>query len=105
MSTIANTIACSGFDSNARYTARGMVCVLPGKFPANVIVAPNSPSARAHERTAPAINAGRIVGSVTRQNVYQRDAPKVRDASSKRASSCLNAASTVITRNGIATNV
>ncbi len=29
-----------------------MVCVVPGKLPAKVIVAPNSPSARAHDSTA-----------------------------------------------------
>ncbi len=54
--------------------ASGIVCVVPGKLPANVIVAPNSPSARAHASTAPAISAGRIAGSVTRRNAYQRDA-------------------------------
>ena len=51
--------------------ASGIVCVVPGKLPANVIVAPNSPSARAHASTAPATSAGRIAGSVTRRNAYQ----------------------------------
>ena len=54
--------------------ASGMVWVRPGKFPANVIVAPNSPSARAHASTAPAMRPGRMAGSVTRRNTYQRDA-------------------------------
>src|SRR5438046_881872 len=35
--------------------ASGMVWVRPARFRANVIVAPNSPSARAHVSTAPAI--------------------------------------------------
>ena len=54
--------------------ASGMVWVRPGKLPANVIVAPNSPSARAHASTAPAIRPGRMAGSVTRRKTYQRDA-------------------------------
>ena len=94
-----------GSSRSERYTASGIVCVVPGKLPANVIVAPNSPSARAQASTAPATSAGRIAGSVTRRNVYQRDAPSVRDASSSRGSSWRSAASTVITRNGIATKV
>ena len=48
--------------------------MVPGKLPANVIVAPNSPSARAQASTAPATSAGRIAGSVTRRNTYHRDA-------------------------------
>ncbi len=82
ISTRLRINASSGFDSNARYVASGIVWVVPGKLPANVIVAPNSPRARAQASTAPAINAGRTVGSVTRRNTYQRDPPNVRAASS-----------------------
>ena len=46
-----------------------------------------------------------IDGNVTRRNTYQGEPPRVRAASSKRESNCRNAASTVRTRNGIATNV
>ena len=58
-STMLSAIATDRSDSSAVYTASGMVCVTPGKLPANVMVAPNSPSARAHESTAPATRAGR----------------------------------------------
>src|SRR3954454_18379554 len=82
-----------------------MVCVVPGKLPAKVIVAPNSPSARAQHRTAPAATPGATSGRVTRRNVVQRSAPRVAAASSKRASAARSAPSTLMTRNGIATNV
>src|SRR5262245_32610761 len=81
-----------------------MVVVLPGKLPANVIVAPNSPSARAQHSTVPATTPGAMAGSVTRRNVSQRDAPSVAAASSNRGSALRKAPSTEITRNGIATN-
>ena len=103
--TNANTIACSGLVSRARYTANGIVWVVPGKLPAKVMVAPNSPSARAHASAEPAASAGPIAGKVTRRNVYQREAPSVRAASSNEVSSWRKAASTVTTKNGMATNV
>src|SRR5919199_170065 len=81
-----------------------MVWVVPGKLPAKVIVAPNSPSARAQHSTAPAATPGATDGSVTRRNVSQRDAPRVAAASSYRLSAPRNAPSTAMTRNGIATN-
>src|SRR5688500_9363286 len=81
-----------------------MVVVLPGKLPANVIVAPNSPSARDQQSTVPATTPGITLGSVTRRNVSQREAPNVAAASSKRGSAALSAPSTEMTRNGIATN-
>ena len=70
-----------------------------------MIVAPNSPSARAQQSTAPAAIPGATSGSVTRRNVVQRSAPSVAAASSKRASAARSAPSTLITRNGMATNV
>ena len=82
-------MASSGSDLEwrGRWRAAWSGCV-PGKLPAKVIVAPNSPSARAHASTAPATRPGRMGGSVTRRNTYQRDAPSVRAASSKRRSIC-----------------
>src|SRR5690606_3742258 len=100
-STRLNTIAASGSDSSARYTANGMVVVRPGKLPAKVMVAPNSPSARAQHNTAPATRPGATDGSVTRRKAYQRPAPSVAAASSKRGSAARSAPSTEITRNGI----
>src|SRR3954464_8831356 len=82
-----------------------MVWVTPGVLPAKVIVAPNSPSARAQHSTAPAATPGATIGSVTRRNVVQRSAPRVAAASSNRASAARSAPSTLTTRNGIATNV
>ena len=58
-STRLNTIAASVLPaSSVTYTNNGSVCVLPAAFPANVIVAPNSPSARAQHNSAPAIERG-----------------------------------------------
>src|SRR5919205_277098 len=82
-----------------------MVCVFPGKLPAKVIVAPNSPSARAQQSTAHAATPGATSGSVTRRKVVHRSAPRVAAASSKRASAARSAPSTLMTRNGIATKV
>ena len=48
-----------------------MVWVRPGKLPAKVIVAPNSPRARAQHSTAPAASEGATSGSVTRRNTDQ----------------------------------
>ena len=48
------TMAAPGSVCRASKTASGSVCVRPWRLPANVIVAPNSPSARAHASTAPA---------------------------------------------------
>src|ERR1700674_5067108 len=55
-----------------------MVWVTPGKLPAKVIVAPNSPSARAQHSTAPANSDGPMRGSVTRVNTLHRLAPSAR---------------------------
>ncbi len=53
----------------------------------------------------PAYRAGAIIGIVTRRNTVQRPAPRLAAASSYRWSIVRRPASTVITRNGIATNV
>ena len=59
-----------------------VVWVRPWMLPANVIVAPNSPSARAHASAAPATSPGAMSGSVTRRNTVKRPAPSVAAASS-----------------------
>ena len=76
---------------------------MPGELPAKVMVAPNSPRARAQHSTVPAASDGAIRGSVTLRKVASRDAPKVEAASSKPRSRPRKAPSTVTTRNGIAT--
>ena len=70
-----------------------------------MIVAPNSPSARAQHSTAPATRLGARAGSVTVRKVATGRAPSVAAASSSPASAERSAPSTVTTRNGIATNV
>src|ERR1700723_1700813 len=83
----------------------GMVSVRPGKLPAKVMVAPNSPSARAQHSTAPAPSDGATSGTVTRRNTVIRRAPRVAAASSKPWSEERSAPSTVMIRNGMATKV
>jgi hypothetical protein len=63
-----STIAASTSLCSARYTASGMVWVTPGMLPANVMVAPNSPSARAQLMAAPASSDGAASGTRTRRN-------------------------------------
>src|SRR5665811_794086 len=82
-----------------------MVRVTPGALPANVIVAPNSPSARAHARTAPPKIPGAARGTLTRMNVCHRVAPELDATSSYVRSVVRMVPSTVMTRNGNATNV
>src|SRR5664279_1100552 len=82
-----------------------MVWVVPGKLPAKVTVAPNSPSARAQHSTLPATRLGQINGRVTRRKVANGADPNVAAASSRPRSAERIAPSTVTTRNGIATNV
>src|ERR1700730_6124580 len=83
----------------------GIVSVRPGKLPAKVIVAPNSPRARAQHKTAPAPSDGAISGTVTRRNTVIRAAPRVAAASSKPWVADRSAPSTVISRKGRATKV
>ena len=62
--------------------ASGMVRVTPCRFPANMMVAPNSPMARPQHRIAPDSNAGQLSGSVIRQKVRKLLTPSVSDACS-----------------------
>ena len=66
------------------YSASGSVCVSPGMFETNVIVAPNSPSARANDKTLPAKIPGAIRGIVIVRKTRKRDAPSVLAAASSR---------------------
>ena len=69
--------------SGGRCRRRGAGCGSgPRTLPAKVMVAPNSPRARAKARAAPAASCGARRGTVTRQNVAARLAPRVRAASS-----------------------
>ena len=70
-----------------------------------MIVAPNSPSALAHVRTAPAASCGAIIGSVTRRITYQGDPPSAAAARSYRRSMLRKPLSVARTISGIATNV
>ena len=66
--------------------AAEMVCVSPGILDTKVMVAPNSPSARAKHRTAPAMMPGKASGKVMVRNTRTRPAPSVPAASSSRRS-------------------
>ncbi|CAI4166363.1 hypothetical protein CCOS2040_14690 [Streptomyces albidoflavus] len=96
-------VAASGESWRRRYTWSGRVWVAPGRFPAKVIVAPNSPSARAQVRAAPAASAGASSGSVTVAKTRSGPAPSEAAVSSSEGRSPASAPSRLITRNGIAT--
>src|SRR5262245_44023137 len=83
----ANTIAiafaasiCPSLNFAKMYS--GAVWVRPARLPETKIVEPNSPTARAKVSSAPDTMAPRKLGSVTCQNVCQRVAPMVAEASS-----------------------
>jgi hypothetical protein len=69
-------------------------------FETKVIVAPNSPSARAKARSAPVITPAMASGSVTVKNTRVRLAPSVRAASSSRGSTDSIARRTARTSSG-----
>ena len=62
--------------------ASGTVWVMPSKEPANISVAPNSPSARPSASAVPAASPGSAEGIITRRKPRASDAPSVREASS-----------------------
>ncbi len=82
-----------------------MVCVCPGRLPANVIVAPTSPRALAQESAIPAASDGHSAGRTMRRRMVHRSAPSVAAASSSRRSTIRRPDSRVTTRNGIETKV
>lgn len=59
----------------AEYIAVGIVVVRPGIFPANMRVAPNSPSARANAKIDPVISACFASGIVMCVNILNLDTP------------------------------
>ena len=65
---------------------------MPASEPANISVAPNSPSARPSASAPPASRPDAAVGTATRANVRASDTPSVREASSQRGSIAMNAA-------------
>ena len=85
--------------------ANGIVCVTPGKLPANMIVAPNSPRARAQVMTAPAPKLGKAIGRVTVRKTFAGDAPRSAATSSRSRSTRLNPALLARTKNGAATKI
>ena len=73
-------------------------------FPAKVIVAPNSPRARAQDRASPATIEGNIRGSVTFKNIFSEEAPSVSAVFSRSSFMERKADSTATTKKGIETN-
>ena len=105
MSTAPRTRASSGSFSSAENRASGRVRVRPCRLPAKVMVAPNSPSARAQARTRPAMSEGSASGRRTRTSRVHGEAPRVLAASSCRGSTARRPASEATTRKGSATKV
>ena len=105
ISNTDNTKAVSRLVSMALMMANGIVWVLPVRFPANMIVAPNSDIARAHDRASPVRSDGAAKGIVTRQNVHQGDTPKVREMSSWSVATDWNPNLADLTKKGDATNI
>ena len=69
-------------------------------LPAMKTTEPYSPSARANASVNPVSNAGRNIGSMTRQNVCQRLAPRLAADSSISTSKSSSTGCTVRTMNG-----
>ena len=65
---------------------------MPWNEPANISVAPNSPSARPQASATPALIPAPAHGIATRQNARASPAPSVRAASSQVGSSAAKAA-------------
>ena len=97
-------IALSGFVSRATNSCNGKVRVCSGLSPANVIVAPNSPNALAHERATPAMIELRNKGRETVKKVLIGVAPKFREASSNCESNWVADDSMLKTKKGKETN-
>ena len=85
MAAMASAAPMSPLENRLKI-ASGSVWVFPWRLPANRIVAPNSPRARAHARAAPAERPWPAIGTATRKNVSVLPAPSVRDTPSNRPS-------------------
>ena len=82
-----------------------MVWVCPGILPATIKVAPNSPKARAKDKTIPAIIPLLAKGKLIRQKIDHSEAPKVLATCKSFLSICSNAPKDVLYINGKATTV
>ena len=71
--------------------ASGTVCVIPGNDPANISVAPNSPSARPQASAIPEAMPWPAHGTATRMKARASLAPSVRAASSRLRSTAAKA--------------
>ena len=83
--------------------ARGMVSVFPGILPAIISVAPNSPMARAKDRTVPAMIPFFDSGSIILRNVSNSECPRVYEALTRFRSIDSMAAREVFIMSGSAT--
>src|SRR5439155_26696536 len=92
-------------DWNSEYTSRGSVWVRPSMFPANMMVAPNSPNARAQASTRPAASAAFASGTVTERKTAHSPAPSARAASSRSRFVSRNPARAARTKRGAETKV
>ena len=85
--SIPRTTARSGLVSNATKSCNGSVRVLSGLSPAKVIVAPNSPRARAQDKAMPAKMADFTIGRDVVKKVRVGVAPRLNELSSNCGSS------------------
>ena len=76
-----NASAVSKLPSIVVMMANGNVWVFPIRFPANIIVAPNSDNARAQASIKPVKRGVLAKGYVMSQKVFQGDTPKVCETS------------------------
>ncbi|MNQ93372.1 hypothetical protein D3C85_1088350 [compost metagenome] len=83
--------------------ATDRVCVRPGRLPAIISVAPNSPSARANASSTPAAMPRAAKGRVTRKNTPASPTPSTRAAFSSWLSTFSNAARADLNTSGNAT--
>ena len=89
----------------ASYTATESVWVRPGRLPATIKVAPNSPSERANTSSAPARMPGVAIGSVIRKKTAHSPSPSTLAAFSSCGSTASNAVRADFSSSGKATSV
>ena len=94
-----------GSTGTRRRPPAGRVCVMPATLPANMIVAPNSPSARAQARMAPPASTGIASGTMTLRKTCHSPLPSMRAASSSSRWVLAKAPRAERMKNGAETNV
>ena len=77
--------------------------MVPPRLPANINVAPNSPSARAQLMAAPATRPGAASGRPSRMKTRSGDAPKLLPTSKRSSSMRRNALVAACTKKGAET--